>query len=76
MVTMDTFIKEQLIHLVKKVLSYNSDMEQKDFESTFQVDPIDIDRVEYERILNESQHIYKYIYALDRLIHQLEDEKI
>lgn len=73
---MDTFIKEQLIHLVKKVLSYNSDMEQKDFESTFRVDPIDIDRVEYERILNESQHIYKYIYALDRLIHQLEDEKI
>lgn len=73
---MDTFIKEQLIHLVKKVLSYNSDMERKDFESTFRVDPIDIDRVEYERILNESQHIYKYIYALDRLIHQLEDEKI
>ena len=73
---MDTFIKEQLIHLVKKVLSYNSDIEQKDFESTFGVDPIDIDRVEYERLLNESDHIYKYIYALDRLIHQLEDEKI
>lgn len=73
---MDTFIKEQLIHLVKKVLSYNSDMEQKDFESTYGVDPIDIDRVEYERLLNESEHIYKYIYALDRLIHQLEDEKI
>lgn len=73
---MDTFIKEQLIHLVRKVLSYNSDMEQKDFESTFGVDPIDVDRVEYERLLNESEHIYKYIYALDRLIHQLEDEKI
>lgn len=73
---MDTFIKEQLIHLVKKVLSYNSDIEQKDFESTYGVDPIDIDRVEYERLLNESEHIYKYIYALDRLIHQLEDEKI
>ena len=73
---MDTFIKEQLIHLVKKVLSYNSDMEQKDFESTYGVDPIDVDRVEYERLLNESEHIYKYIYALDRLIHQLEDEKI
>ena len=73
---MDTFIKEQLIHLVKKVLSYNSDIEQKDFESTFGVDPIDVDRVEYERLLNESDHIYKYIYALDRLIHQLEDEKI
>ena len=73
---MDTFIKEQLIHLVKKVLSYNSDMEQKDFESTYGVDPIDIDRVEYERLLNESEHIYKYIYALERLIHQLEDEKI
>lgn len=73
---MDTFIKEQLIHLVKKVLSYNSDIEQKDFESTFGVDPIDVDRVEYERLLNESDHIYKYIYALDRLIQQLEDEKI
>ncbi len=73
---MDTFIKEQLIHLVKKVLSYNSDIEQKDFESTFGVDPIDVDRVEYERLLNESDHIYKYIYALDRLIHQLQDEKI
>ena len=73
---MDTFIKEQLIHLVKKVLSYNSDIEKKDFESTYGVDPIDIDRVEYERLLNESEHIYKYIYALDRLIHQLEDEKI
>tara|TARA_R100000734_G_C3315826_1_gene108016 strand:- start:975 stop:1196 length:222 start_codon:yes stop_codon:yes gene_type:complete len=73
---METFIKEQIIHLVKKILSYNSDIEQKDFESTFDVDPIDIDRVEYERILNESDHIYKYMYALDRLIHQLENEKI
>jgi len=64
---METFIKEQIIHLVKKILSYNSDIEQKDFESTFD---------EYERILNESDHIYKYMYALDRLIHQLENEKI
>ena len=41
------------------------------------VDPIDIDRIEYERILNESNHIFKYIYALERLIIQIKDnEKI
>ena len=73
---MDSFVKEQLIHLVKKVLSYVNDDEQKDFESTFDVDPIDIDRVEYERVLNESEHIYKYIYACERLIQQFENEKI
>ena len=73
---MDNFVKEQLIHLVKKVLSYVADDEQKDFESSFGVEPIDIDRVEYERLLNESEHIYKYIYALERLIQQFKDEKI
>ena len=72
---METFLKEQLIHLVDKVLSYNFDIEQKDFESTYGVDPIDIDRVEYERILNESNHIFKYMYALERLISQIKDNE-
>ena len=72
---MEKFIKEQLIHLVDKVLSYNRNEEKKHFESQYGVDPIDIDRVEYERILNESNHIYKFIYALDRLILQLKDNE-
>jgi len=72
---MDKFIKEQLIHLVEKVLSYNRDTEQKHFEEEMGVDPIDIDRVEYERILNESNHIFKYIYALERLIIQIKDNE-
>ena len=75
MVIMETFLKEQLIHLVDKVLSYNRDIEQKHFEEQMGVDPIDIDRVEYERILNESNHIFKYIYALERLILQIKDNE-
>ena len=73
---MDNFIKEQIVHLVNIILNYIKDDEKKDFESTFGVDPIDIDRIEYERILNESEHIYKYIYALERIIQTISDEKI
>tara|TARA_B100000287_G_scaffold433310_2_gene494723 strand:+ start:1114 stop:1335 length:222 start_codon:yes stop_codon:yes gene_type:complete len=73
---MDNFIKEQIVHLVNIILNYIRDDEKKDFESTFGVDPIDIDRIEYERILNESEHIYKYIYALERIIQTISDEKI
>ena len=72
---MEQFVQEQVIHLVRKVLKYIGDDERKDCESQFGVDPIDIDRVEYERVLNESNHIYKYIYALDRLIRQIEDNE-
>ena len=71
------FEQEQLVHLSEKILDYASDTEQKHFlESISFHDSIaSVDKTEFERILNESDHIYKYMYALQKLINKIKDEK-
>tara|TARA_R100000742_G_C4263090_1_gene80930 strand:+ start:582 stop:806 length:225 start_codon:yes stop_codon:yes gene_type:complete len=67
------FQEEQMIHLCNKLLEYMYEPEYTDFNERHLSDIVGLKNFsqEYQDELNKSDHIFKYIYALEKLINQL-----
>tara|TARA_A100001388_G_scaffold267324_1_gene241342 strand:+ start:1187 stop:1435 length:249 start_codon:yes stop_codon:yes gene_type:complete len=78
---MKDFTIQQIIHLTSKVIEYLYDDERKDYESSlskYEIKDINPDlssEENFEHKLNESEHIFKYIYALNKILQNLQEKK-
>lgn len=76
-VELTPFEAEQMLHLATVILDHSMETEHKRFlESISYVWELEErkDKTEFERVLNESEHIYKYMYALNKLIKKFKNE--
>ncbi len=78
---MKDFAIQQIIHLTGKIIEYLYDDELKDYESSLtkyqikDVNPSLSSEENFEHKLNESEHIFKYIYALNKILQSLQEKK-
>ena len=61
------FQEEQMIHLCNKVLQYIYEPEFTDYSERHSVEE-EVFSQEYEDELNKTDHIFKYIYALEKIV--------
>ena len=78
---MKNFTIQQIIHLANKIIEYLYDDELKDYESSLtkysikDINPSLSSEENFEHKLNESEHIFKYIYALNKILQSLQEKK-
>ena len=78
---MKDFTIQQIIHLTGKIIEYLYDDELKDYESSlskYEIKDINTSlssEENFEHKLNESEHIFKYIYALNKILQNLQEKK-
>lgn len=61
------FQEEQMIHLCNKVLEYIYEPEFTDYNERHSVEE-EVFSQEYVDELNKTNHIFKYIYALEKIV--------
>ena len=78
---MKDFTIQQMIHLASKIIEYLYDDEKKDYESRLikyeikDINPSLSSEDNYEQKLNDSEHIFKYIYALNKILQSLQEKR-